>query len=256
MDFIQIGLLDIIDIAVVALLMFWAWRLLRGTHATGILVGIMLIFIAWIVVRALGMELLAAILGAIVGAGPIALIVLFQPEIRRFLHLIGARGQERSNTFFGRLFTMQGYQNEHLEYVHPVVKACADMAATKTGALIVIQGQGDLSLIAETGIMIDARVSSSLLKNIFFKNSPMHDGAALIAGGRIVAAKCVLPSTQSDVPDDYGMRHRAAKGMTEVSDATVVVVSEETGLISIFRKGEAHSHLTPAKLQAELLRGA
>lgn len=255
MDFIQITLLDIIDIAVAALLMYWSYRLLRGTHATGIVVGILLIFLAWVVVRALGMELLAAILGAIVGAGPIALIVLFQPEIRRFLHLIGARGQQRSNSFFSNLFTMQEYQNERLEYVHPIVKACTDMSATKTGALIVIRGQGDLEVVAQTGVIIDARVSSSLLKNIFFKNSPLHDGAVLIDKGRIVAAKCVLPTTEREVPDAYGMRHRAALGMSEVSDAMVVVVSEETGGISIFRKGQTLSDLTPAALQAELLKG-
>ncbi len=255
MDFIQITLLDIIDIAVAALLMYWSYRLLRGTHATGIVVGILLIFLAWVVVRALGMELLAAILGAIVGAGPIALIVLFQPEIRRFLHLIGARGQQRSNSFFSNLFTMQEYQNERLEYVHPIVKACTDMSATKTGALIVIRGQGDLEVVAQTGVIIDARVSSSLLKNIFFKNSPLHDGAVLIDKGRIVAAKCVLPTTEREVPDAYGMRHRAALGMSEVSDAMVVVVSEETGGISIFRKGQTLSDLTPAALPAELLTG-
>ncbi len=255
MDFIHLTILDIIDIAVTALLMYWAYRLLRGTHATGIIVGILLIFLAWVVVRALGMELLAAILGAIVGAGPIALIVLFQPEIRRFLHVIGARGQQRTGTLFGRMFTVQEYRNERIEYVHPIVKACTDMAATKTGALIVVKGDGELDVIAETGILLDARVSSSLLKNIFFKNSPMHDGAVLIDKGRIVAAKCVLPTTEREVPDSFGMRHRAALGMSEVSDAIVVVVSEETGSIALAEKGEIRTDMTPSWLQAELLKG-
>ena len=255
MDFIQITVIDIIDIVVVATIMYYIYKVTKGTHTPSILMGILLIYLLWVVVKALNMELLSAILGHIIGVGVIALIVVFQPEIRRFLHLIGTSSSHR-NSFLGRLFDLHEYQNDHLEYVSPVVKACTDMSETKTGALIVIQQKSDLSVIAETGISIDARISSSLLKNIFFKNSPLHDGAVIINDGRIVAAKCVLPSTQQEVPVSYGMRHRAALGVSDVCDALVVVVSEETGHISVARNGEMHSNLSPSQLRAELLKSA
>ncbi len=254
MDFIHITVTDIIDILVVATIMYYIYKFTRGTQAPSILAGIVMIYVLWVVVRALKMELLSAILGQIVGVGVIAIIVVFQPEIRRFLHMLGTKGKRSQNSFFGRLFTMEEYRNEHLEYVHPIVKACSDMSAAKTGALIVIQRSNDLSVVAETGIILDARVSSSLLKNIFFTNSPLHDGAVLISKGRIVAAKCVLPSTETEVPVTFGMRHRAAIGITEVSDARVVVVSEETGRISLAEAGRIETDLTPAQLQAGLLR--
>jgi len=256
MDFIQITVIDVIDIVVVATIMYYLYKVTKGTHTPSILTGILLIYLLWVVVKALNMELLSAILGHIIGVGVIALIVVFQPEIRRFLHLIGTRSNQHRDSFLGRLFDMHEYHNDHLEYVSPIVKACGDMSDTKTGALIVIQQKSDLSVIAETGISIDARISSSLLKNIFFKNSPLHDGAVIINDGRIVAAKCVLPSTQQEVPVSYGMRHRAALGVSEVCDALVVVVSEETGHISVARNGEMHSNLSTAQLQAELLKSA
>lgn len=256
MDFIQITVIDIIDIVVVATIMYYIYKVTKGTHTPSILMGILLIYLLWVVVKALNMELLSAILGHIIGVGVIALIVVFQPEIRRFLHLIGTRSSQHRNSFLGRLFDLHEYQNDHLEYVSPIVKACTDMSETKTGALIVIQQKSDLSVIAETGISIDARISSSLLKNIFFKNSPLHDGAVIINDGRIVAAKCVLPSTQQEVPVSYGMRHRAALGVSDVCDALVVVVSEETGHISVARNGEMHADLSPSQLRAELLKSA
>ncbi len=257
MDFISISLIDVIDILVVAIIMYYIYKLTRGTHAPSILTGIIIVYLLWIVVRALNMELLSAILGQIVGVGVIAVIVVFQPEIRRFLHILGTRGSShvRHTSFFSRLFDMEEYQNEKLEYVHPIVKACTDMSNAKTGALIVVRGENDLSLIAETGVNIDARVSSSLLKSIFFKNSPLHDGAVIVDRGRIVAAKCVLPSTAGEVPDSFGMRHRAAVGISEVTDASVVVVSEETGAISLVERGGVMGDITPARLQAELLKG-
>lgn len=254
MDFIQISIIDIVDIAVVALIMYYIYKLTKGTHAPSILTGILIIYLLWVVVKALNMELLSAILGHIIGVGVIALIVVFQPEIRRFLQVIGARSNARRNTFIGRLFDVDQYQNNHIEYVNPIVKAAADMAAVKTGALIVIQQGSDLSVIAETGIEIDARISSSLLKNIFFKNSPMHDGAVIIENGRIVAAKCVLPTTEHEVPVTFGMRHRAALGISEVSDALIVVVSEETGEISLAHGGTIETNITAARLKQELLK--
>ncbi len=247
MGFISFTFIDIIDIVVVALIMYYIYKIARGTPAPSILTGILLIYILWMVVDALQMQMLRAIMGHIIGVGVVALIVVFQPEIRRFLQMIGKRSMRRK-TFWSRLFSMRGVEAEGYEYLTPLVRACMDMSLTKTGALIVIQQKVVLTHIAETGVAVDAIISTPLLKNIFFKNSPLHDGAVIIRDGRIEAAKCVLPSTQSEVPVSFGMRHRAALGVSEATDAVVVVVSEETGGISIayngtIRTGIAHDHL-------------
>lgn len=255
MGFIGFGLVDFIDIFVVALLMYYTYKIARGTPAPSILTGILLIYVLWIIVKALNMELLSAILGHIIGVGVIALIVVFQPEIRRFLQVLGNKGLKRHrNTFWNRLIFARNEKAPDYEYVTPLVRACVDMSATKTGALVVIQQHMDLTMIAETGIDIDAKISASLIKNIFFKNSPLHDGAVVIEDGRIEAAKCVLPSTQSNVPVSFGMRHRAALGVSEATDAVVVVVSEETGTISIAQNGQIKVGIAPAVLKDELMR--
>ena len=206
-----------------------------------------MIYLLWVVVRTLNMELLSTILGQFVSVGVIALIIVFQPEIRRFLQMIGMR-QKRFN-FITRIFAREDDKSAN---ILPIVTACREMAETKTGALIVIGQQSDLRLIAEGGIALDAKVSTSLIKNIFFKNAPLHDGAAIIEGDRIVAAKCILPVTQSDVPKSYGTRHRAAIGMSEISDAIILVVSEETGAISIANNGRINLNIPSDRLGAVL----
>lgn len=251
MDFVPFTLIDLIDIVLVATIMYWIFRMTRGTNAPYIFSGIIVIYLLWVVVRTLNMELLSSILGQVISVGVIALIILFQPELRRFLQLIGMR--QKHLDFITRIFSITEDQGE-VTNVAPIVTACRDMAETKTGALIVIRRESDLRLIAEGGIAIDAKTSVSLLKNIFFKNAPLHDGAVLIEGDRIVAAKCILPVTQSDVPKDYGTRHRAAIGMSEISDAVIVVVSEETGGISIAHDGELRRDIEPARLQQALQR--
>ena len=207
-------------------------------------------YLLWVVVRALNMELLSTILGHIISVGAIALIVVFQPEIRRFLQKIGM-SQKRFN-FISRIFNHGSKIAE--TNLQPLVVACREMSDTKTGALVVIGQQSDLSLITEGGICLDAKISSQLIHNIFFKNSPLHDGAVVIEGDRIVAAKCILPVTQSAVPKSYGTRHRAAIGMSEISDAIIVVVSEETGGISIAQNGEIRRNIDPVHLQQTLQR--
>lgn len=233
-------------------MMYYMYKITRGTQAPNILTGIIVIYILWIVVRALNMEMLSAVLGHIIGVGVVALIVVFQPEIRRFLQMLGQRSSQRRNTLLDKLFDFKDSRNTELKYLPELVKACDDMSAGKVGALIVIEQQMDLTLIAETGIAIDARISSSLLENIFFKNSPLHDGAVIINSGRISAAKCVLPSTQSTVPVSFGMRHRAALGMSENTDAVIVVVSEETGGISMAHKGQIKIGIAAASLADEI----
>ena len=257
MGFVPFTFVDFIDIILVAVIMYWIYRMTKGTNAPYILSGIIAIYLLWVVVRTLNMELLSTILGQLISVGAIALIIVFQPELRRFLQVIGMR--QKHFNFITRIFST-GDDTVQTNVV-PIVTACREMSETKTGALIVIGQQSDLRLIAEGGIALDAKVSTSLLKNIFFKNAPLHDGAVLIEGDRIVAAKCILPVTQSDVPKSYGtrhrdlgMRHRAGIGMSENSDALVVVVSEETGGISIAQGGELRRNIDPVRLQQTLQR--
>ena len=249
MGFVPFTFIDFIDIILVAAIMFWIYRATRGTNAPYIISGIIMIYLMWVVVRTLNMELLSNILGQFVSVGVIALIIVFQPEIRRFLQMIGMR-QKRFN-FIARIFNRN--DNTSVTIIAPIVQACREMSAHKTGALIVLGRQSDLRLITEGGIAIDAKISTPLLENIFFKNAPLHDGAVVIEGDRIVAAKCILPVTQSDVPKSYGTRHRAAIGMSEISDAIILVVSEETGGISIAHGGTIHRDIAPDQL-ANLLQ--
>ena len=255
--FLDITLVDIIDIFVVALIMFQVYRLTRGTNALRIVVGILIIYLLWIVTRVLNMELLSMILGQIIGVGVIALIIVFQQEIRRFLILLGTQYTNRRVSFMARLFRPRGRKVTVVgqEWIDTVVGACADMAKTKTGALIVIARKVNLLPFIEQGERIDALISASLIKNIFFKNSPLHDGAMVIADDRIAAARCVLPSTEREVPMEFGMRHRAALGASEITDALVIVVSEERGTISIARKGHISRDISPAHLQVLLRKG-
>ncbi len=251
MGFIRIGFVDIIDIVAVAILIFYLYRMVKGTNAPSILIGIITIYIIWVVTQLLNMELLSSILGNIIGVGVIALIVVFQPEIRQFLQTIGVKQRNnRNNTFWRKVFGTD--QRDEKIDVTPIVKAVTDMSHSKTGALIVIWQQTDLTITADTGIAVDAQTSVPLLENIFFKNSPLHDGAVIIRENRIVAAKCVLPSTRAKVPKSYGMRHRAALGMSEMSDAIVIVVSEETGGISIAQESEIIRGIPPEHLRANL----
>jgi diadenylate cyclase len=248
MGFVPFTFVDLIDIILVAVIMYWIYRMTKGTNAPYILSGIIAVYLLWVVVRALNMELLSTILGQLISVGAIALIIVFQPELRRFLQMIGMR--QKHFNFITRIFST-GEDTVQTNVV-PIVTACREMSETKTGALI--GQQSDLRLIAEGGIALDAKVSTSLIKNIFFKNAPLHDGAALIEGDRIVAAKCILPVTQSDVPKSFGTRHRAAIGMSEISDAIIVVVSEETGDISIAQGGEIRLNIDPVRLQQTLQR--
>lgn len=249
MGFVPFTFIDLLDILLVALIMHWIYRMTRGTNAPYILTGIIAVYLLWVVVRALNMELLSNILGQLISVGTIALLIVFQPELRRFLQMIGMR--QKQFNFITRFFTT-GSARAKLN-VAPIVTACSEMAADRTGALIVIGQQNDLRLIAEGGIAVDARVSVPLLKNLFFKNAPLHDGAAIIKGDRIVAAKCILPVTQSEVPKSYGTRHRAAIGLSEISDAIIIVVSEETGHISVAHRGVLLRDIDPVHLQRYLL---
>ena len=221
---------------------------MKGTNAPYIMVGIVMIYLAWVVVQALNMELLSTILGQIISVGVIALLVIFQPELRRFLFTLGMRQKELD--FLTRFFSLNRKQSS--TNTSPIVSACLDMSENKVGALIVFRRKDDLQFIIEGGIALDANITMSLIKNIFFKNAPLHDGAVVIDNNRIVAAKCILPVTQSNVPKSYGTRHRAAIGLSEMTDAVVLVISEETGAISIIKGGNVKSKVDPQKLNTLL----
>ncbi len=239
-DLFNIQLIDILDIMLVAFLIYQIYKIIRGTAAISIFLGIISLYIIWIIVTALKMSLLSSIMGQILGVGVIALIILFQQEIRRFLLHLGTQylSRIRTSKFMINLFGSKG-NNIDLTSLDEITNACGSMSESKTGALIVLGRTSTMEPIIESGDMIDSNVNGRLIQNIFFKNSPLHDGAMVIVSNRIVAARCTLPMSENpQIPARYGMRHRAAVGLTEETDATVIVVSEETGRISFVQNGK------------------
>lgn len=240
LGFLHISIIDILDILLVAGIIFYVFRLLRGSQAVSIFLAIVALYALKIVSSSLDMKLVSGLLGAVLDVGMLALIVIFQPEIRHFLSQMGNRYRQagKRSKWLGKLFRDDaGY--ETMETVNEICKACEDMSQARCGALIVLERSQSLKYIEDTGDQIDARVSKRLLLNLFFKNSPLHDGAVIISGDRVSAARCTLPITEQRTPASFGMRHKAAIGISEVSDAKVVVVSEETGGISFMERGEA-----------------
>ena len=251
----HITTLDIIDIVLVAFIMFQLYRLIRGTAAFSIFIGIFFIYLFWLVVKALNMELITALLGQVMGVGVIALIIVFQQELRRFLLVIGNRYIFRRRFSLVRFFFPVKEEPGSPREAEEIVRACESMAIKKTGALIVIGRKSSLNLFSEAGEVLNAQISASLLETIFFKNCPLHDGAVLIEDGIILAARCPLPVTdQMSLPPHFGMRHRAAVGMSEHSDSLIVVVSEESGFITVVDTGEIRENITPNELRNILLR--
>ncbi|MDR0415298.1 MAG: diadenylate cyclase CdaA [Prevotellaceae bacterium] len=247
--FFTIRILDIIDILLAAILIYQVYKLIRGTVAINIFIGIFALYVLWIAVKALNMELLSTILGQVLGVGVLALFIVFQQEIRKFLLYIGTQYRSRSNVSFRSIFFRSVDKSSGVN-IDAILKASRNMSDSKTGALIVIQRTTSLESYEELGDILDANTNSRLLENIFFKNTPLHDGAVIIVRSRIRAARCVLPSTDNlNLPAHYGMRHRAALGISENSDAVVVVVSEETGDISFVEAGHIRSGITIAEMQ-------
>jgi diadenylate cyclase len=253
--FLSVRLLDILDILIVAFLLYKIYRLLKGGAAINIFIGIIAIYVLWwLFVKILNMQLLGAILGQFMSIGVIALIIVFQQEIRRFLLVIGSNSFAGKDSFTRKLLPWN-WQAPAISKpnISPIVKACTSMSKNKTGAIMVLARSSDLKFYERTGDIMDAEVSKRLLESIFFKNSPMHDGAVIIENNKIKAARCVLPVTENtDLPAHYGMRHRAALGITEQSDAISIIVSEETGNISMAVDGKMHYNISPEELE-ELL---
>ena len=235
--FLSMSAIDILDILMVAVILFVLFRWIRGSSAMNIFLAIILLLIVRVIVGSLNMKLMTSLMNTLFDVGLLALIIIFQPEIRHFLIKLGG-GSSWWSKIIGKIVEGRG-SNVEEKTVEEIVEACRVMGEQKTGALIVIPGMDSLQYIVETGDRLDAMVSRRLILNLFFKNSPLHDGAMIVRGDRIVAARCTLPITsRTDIPASFGMRHKAAIGITEESDATVVVVSEETGNISYVKEGK------------------
>lgn len=238
-DFIDFSFIDIIDILLVALLLFYLYKLVRGTVAINIFIGIVIIYLIWKLTDLLSMDVLSNILGNFISVGFFALIVVFQQEIRRFLLLLGSTNfTNRRNVirYFKFLNQSQGSLNLNLDIF---VNSCFEMSKNKTGAIIVLKRTNTLDFILNEINLTQIRITPQVLESVFFKNSPLHDGAIIIENNTIVATRVILPvSESSDLPSSYGLRHRAALGITEKTDSIVVVISEQTGKIVYFKGGE------------------
>lgn len=247
LSFISIRFLDIIDILLVAALLFQIYRLIRGTVAFNIVIGFFLIYLVWVIMRSLGMELLSSIIGQFIGVGVLALIIIFHPEIRRFLLYIGSHNQITRLLSLDKLFH-NGKSSGDVGIIPELVETASFFSRTLTGAIIVIVRRSELTEQISTGEILNARVSQPLLKTIFFKNTPLHDGAVILKNNQIVAAGCILPLTHKEVEKSMGLRHRAAIGITENTDAVALVVSEETGHISLVEGGNILRRLGKERL--------
>ncbi|KGL61876.1 diadenylate cyclase CdaA [Polaribacter sp. Hel1_85] len=236
-DFIEFSLLDVLDILLVATLLYYIYKLLKGTVAINIVIGIAMVFVIWKITEALKMEMLSGILGTLLGGGVVALIIVFQQEIRKFLLMIGTTNFTNKRSFLKQLKFLQTEISSEIDS-EVILDACKKLSKTKTGALIVIERTNALDFLINTGDSMNALVNEAILESIFYKNSPLHDGALIIRDNYIVATRVVLPiSDSTKIPARFGLRHRAAIGVSEKTDAVCLLVSEETGEISYIKDG-------------------
>ena len=248
----EFGIKDAVDIFLVALMLYYTYRFMKESKSINVFIGIFVFILVWIFVsQVLEMRLLGAILDKLVSVGTIALIILFQNDIRRFLNNLGGHQRMKSLVRFFR--ESETTPRADRSVIVPIVMACQSMARGKVGALIVLERTNNLDDIVVTGDSIDANINQRLIENIFFKNSPLHDGAMIISGKRIKAAGCILPvSHDTNIPRDLGLRHRAAMGLSENCDAICIVVSEETGRISVAINGHFRLRLSAENLDSLL----
>ncbi|WP_417800526.1 diadenylate cyclase CdaA [Tenacibaculum sp.] len=238
LDFIDFSFLDVLDIFLVAVLLFYIYKLLKGTVAINIVIGIAFIFLIWKVTQTLKMEMLSGILGYLLSGGVIALIIVFQQEIRKFLLMIGTTNFSTKKSFLNQLKFLKTEIHSETD-IETILMACANLSKTKTGALLVIEKTNNLDFLINTGDKMNALVNEAIIESIFYKNSPLHDGATVIRDNYIVATRVILPvSNSAKIPSRFGLRHRAAIGVSEKTDALCLLVSEETGEISYIKDGE------------------
>ena len=251
--FFEFGIKDFIDILLVAFLLYYTYKLMKASGSINVFTGILVFILIWLVVsQVLEMKLLGSIFDKLVSVGVLALSVLFQDEIRRFLLTLGSHQHARALVRF-----LTGNKKEKLQHddIMPIVMACISMGKQKVGALIVMERNVPLDDVIRTGEIIDANINQRLIENIFFKNSPLHDGAMVISKKRIKAAGCILPVSHNlDIPKELGLRHRAAMGISQVSDALAIIVSEETGAISVAWRGQFYLRQSAEELESLLTK--
>lgn len=236
-DFLEFSVLDVLDIVLVAVLIYYIYKLLKGTVAINIFLGITFIFLIWKITELLRMEMLSKILGYLLSGGVIALIIVFQQEIRKFLLMVGTTNFSSRKSFLKQLKFMQSEIRSETD-PEVLVETCNNLSKTKTGALIVIERTNNLDFIANSGDSMYALLNEALLESIFYKNSPLHDGAVIIRDNYVIATRVILPvSDNNKIPSRFGLRHRAAFGISEKTDAVCLIVSEETGEISYIKDG-------------------
>ena len=245
---------DLLDVVLVALLIYQLYNLIKGTIAANIFIGLAIIFGLYYVVKALHMQLLTGILGKFVDVGIIALIVVFQQEVRRFLLLVGKNASlQRNRAWWQYFFGKVEAEKDNYARIKPIIDACKSLKQTRTGALIVFAKYYDEQFYQNSCEVIDGKISKRLLESIFQKTSPLHDGAVVIAGNKIKSASCILPLTEKiDLPSQFGLRHRAGIGVTEANDATAIIISEETGELSYARQGRIKMNISFAELEKML----
>ncbi|MBW2961058.1 diadenylate cyclase [Mesonia aestuariivivens] len=238
LGFLDVRILDVIDIVLVAVLLYYIYKLVRGSAAINIFIGIVIVYLAWKLTQLLQMEMLSSILGQFIGAGMFALIVVFQQEIRKFLLMVGSTNFGNKRNLLRQLKFMRDDEQEVSTNISAIVKACESMGKTNTGALIVIRRNTQLDFIKSSGDHMNIELNQPIIESVFYKNSTLHDGAMVIEENKITATRVILPvSNDRSIPLRFGLRHRAAVGITEKTDALALVVSEETGQTSYIKNG-------------------
>ncbi|AXT62980.1 TIGR00159 family protein [Aquimarina sp. AD10] len=255
MDLINLRILDVLDIVLVAFLLYYIYKLVKGTAAINIFIGIVIIYLVWKLTQFLAMEMLSSVLGEFIGVGMFALIVVFQQEIRKFLLMIGSTNFGRRRKFLRQLKFIRDTPEDSLTNIKAIIEACNSMGKTNTGALIVIKRNTSLDFVKTSGDEMNIQVNTPILESVFYKNSPLHDGAMIIEDNHIVATRVILPVSNSDsMPLRFGLRHRAAVGITEKTDALALVVSEETGKLSYIKNGEFVIYKTQEEIIEKIKR--
>jgi uncharacterized protein (TIGR00159 family) len=251
----QIPVMNILDLALVIFIIIQLYRALRGSLAFNIFIGIVVVYLSWIAVRLLQMPILSEILNRLISVGIVALIIVFQPEIRRFLLVLGKKTSIRRSRSWARFLGLDKFSNfkQDEEIIYAITLAVTNLMKQKTGALIVLAKTYKLKYDSNSGVLIDGFVSARLLESIFKKESPLHDGAVIISNYKLIAANVMLPLSENpDLPIRVGMRHRAAVGVTEKSDAVAIIVSEERGQICFATDGKLIQDMTPEELKKTL----
>ncbi|MEQ6123046.1 diadenylate cyclase CdaA [Pseudotenacibaculum sp. MALMAid0570] len=252
LEFVDFSFLDVLDILLVAILLYYIYKLLKGTVAINIFIGIALIFLIWKMTQILKMEMLSNILGYLLSGGVIALIIVFQQEIRKFLLMIGTTNFASRRNFLTQLKFLKSEINSETD-TEVLLNACKKLSTTKTGALIVMERTNSLDFLINTGDSMNAQMNIALLESIFYKNSPLHDGATIVRDNYVVATRVILPvSDNSKIPSRFGLRHRAAIGVSEKTDAVCLLVSEETGEISYIKDGNFELYADYDELEEKL----